>query len=139
MRIRKLNREEIPTALDLAWQVFLEFEAPDYTEEGVHEFYGSIHSKSYVQALCFYGAFQNQHLVGVLATRNEGKHIALFFVDKRYQRQGIGRQLFETAKEDFMTVNASPYAVEIYRKLGFSTTDTEHTLNGLRFTPMVYR
>jgi len=25
-------------ALDLVWQVFLEFEAPDYSEEGIQEF-----------------------------------------------------------------------------------------------------
>ena len=74
----------------------------------------------------------------MLATRNEGKHIALFFVDARYQRQGIGRQLFESAKQAGMTVNASPYAVEIYHKLGFVETDKEQVVNGLRFTPMEY-
>ncbi|MBQ6381115.1 MAG: GNAT family N-acetyltransferase [Clostridia bacterium] len=138
MTMRKLNKEEIAAALTLAWQVFLQFEAPDYTQEGVDEFYKSIHDNAYVSALTFYGAFVKTHLVGVLATRKEGKHIALFFVEEAYQGQGIGRQLFEEAKCDGMTVNASPYAVKIYRKLGFADTDKEQSVNGLRFTPMVY-
>jgi len=44
-----------------------------------------------------YGAFQNERLVGVIATRSSGGHIALFFVDGTYQRQGIGKALFERA------------------------------------------
>lgn len=33
-------------------------------------------------------------------------------------------------------MHSSPYAVEVYRHLGFAPTDTEQTVNGLRFTPM---
>ena len=33
----------------------------------------------------------------LLAKRNNGDHIALFFVDDRFHRKGIGRRLFETA------------------------------------------
>lgn len=55
-------------------------------------------------------------------------------------RKGIGRSLFETMRKDYdrqeFTVNSSPYAVEVYRHLGFKETDTEQTVNGLRFTPM---
>ena len=36
------------------------------------------------------------------------------------------------------TVNSSPYAVEIYRHLGFVPTDDEQSVDGLRFTPMQY-
>lgn len=50
--------------------------------------------------------------------------------------------LFEEMKKDFekqvFTVNSSPYAVKIYEHLGFRATDSEQTVNGLRFTPMVY-
>ena len=37
-----------------------------------------------------------------------------------------------------ITVNSSPYAVEIYRKLSFVDTNTEQTVNGMRFTSMRY-
>lgn len=35
-----------------------------------------------------------------------------------------------------MTVNAAPYAIPIYQKLGFNVKDMEQVVNGIRFTPM---
>lgn len=138
--VRKIRQEEIAEALRLVWDVFLEFESPDYTKEGVEEFYKSIHDESYLSKLCWYDAFIQEKLVGIIATRNEGTHIVLFFVDGKYHRQGIGRRMFEFARSmnssGKMTVNSSPYAVPVYHRLGFCDTDTEQVVNGLRFTPM---
>ena len=134
--IRKQEEEDIPAALDLAWKVFLKYEAPEYTEEGAEEFRKTIHDKDYLTRLDFFSAYAGDQIVGVIALRNEGKHIALFFVDGRYQGQGVGRKLFEAVKREGMTVNSSPYAAGIYRKLGFEQTDKEQTVNGLRFIPM---
>ncbi len=107
--IRELEKEEIENALLFVWKVFQEYEAPDYTQEGVNEFYQSIHDENYVSQLSLYGAFLQEKLAGVIATRNQGSHIALFFVDGTYHRQGIGRKLFETVLEkcdsDTITVN----------------------------------
>ena len=70
------------------------------------------------------------------------QHIGDFFVKAEYQGRGHGRRLFERMKQDYpikeFTVNSSPYAVPIYRKLGFCDTDTEQTVDGLIFTPMKY-
>lgn len=56
--------------------------------------------------------------------------------------KGHGRRLFERMQQDYerkeFTVNSSPYAVPIYHKLGFRDTDKEQTVDGLRFTPMMY-
>ncbi|BDF66282.1 N-acetyltransferase [Oscillospiraceae bacterium] len=127
-------------ALSLIWDVFLKFEAPEYSEAGVNEFYKSIHDEDYLRQLCMYGAFLEDKLIGVIAARNANSHIALFFVDGKYHRQGIGRKLFEAAKSSChsnkMTVNSSPYAVPVYAKLGFCQTDEEQVVNGIRFTPM---
>ena len=115
--IRVLQKTEQLDALTLVWNVFQEYEAP--------------------------GAFIKERLVGVLATRSGGAHIALFFVDGAYQGQGIGRQLFEAVRIECpapnMTVNSSPYAVPIYHHLGFADTDVEQSVHGLRFTPMEVR
>lgn len=137
--IKSLNDKEIENALGLVWKVFLQYEAPDYTQEGIDEFYKSIHDENYLSMLSIYGAFSNEELVGVIATRSNGKHIALFFVDGRYHHQGIGKQLFQTVRTNKMTVNSSPYAVPVYRKLGFEAVNTEQVVNGLRFTPMELR
>lgn len=140
LSIKELAQEETENTLRLVWRVFQGYEAPDYTKEGVEEFYRSIHDENYLSRLCLYGAFVQGELAGVIATRNAGTHIALFFVDGKYHRQGIGRQLFQAVRAKHplakMTVNSSPYAVPIYHKLGFRDTDTEQVVNGLRFTPM---
>lgn len=140
--IREIRKEEIEKALFLVWQVFQEYEAPDYTKEGVQEFYKSIHDENYLSKLDWYGAFVENELVGTIATRNDGTHIALFFVDGEHHRQGIGKRLFQTVQikccSDKMTVNSSPYAVPVYHRLGFKDTNVEQVVNGLRFTPMEF-
>lgn len=140
MIIRKILKKEMKEALDLVWKVFLEFEAPDYTEEGIQEFKKAIDDNEWVNKRDFYGAFdENNKILGVIATKDTN-HIALFFVDGKYHRQGIGRKLYEKAKSlnksNYFTVNSSPYAHEVYKRLGFTDTDIEQCVNGLRFYPM---
>ena len=137
--VRRLAPEEVPAALELCWQVFLEFEAPEYSPEGVAAFRASLDDKERVRKLNFYGAFDGEKLVGVLCMRPP-QHIGGFFVDAVYHCRGIGRRLFEAMRQDYkvqaFTVNSSPYAVEVYRRLGFVPTDTEQLTDGLRYTPM---
>ena len=139
--VRRLTREEIPVALELCWRVFLEFEAPDYSPEGIAAFRASLDDKERNRQMHFYGAFDGDTLVGVLSMRAP-QHIGGFFVDAAYHRRGIGRRLFEGMRRDYahqvFTVNSSPYAVEVYRHLGFVPTDEEQTVDGLRFTPMQF-
>lgn len=127
----------------LVWSVFLEFEVPDYKEEGIDAFHKFLHSKEVVNGLELFGAYENGKMLGVTATRNEGDHITLLFVDGKHHRQGIGRKLFEVVVKnstaEVITVNSSPYAIEIYHKLGFVDTDTEKIKEGIRFTPMKYQ
>lgn len=139
MQISIIEPEHLAQALALVNRVFLQFEAPDYPPEGVATFQAFLHDEAAVSALTFYGAFVDDQLVGVLATRGNS-HIALFFVEPCFQRQGIGRALFVAARDacraDVMTVHSSPYAVEIYRRLGFHALSGEQQNDGIRFTPM---
>lgn len=142
MEYRELDRpDERQQALELAWSVFQEFEAPEYSPEGVKTFWESIHDRTYTDGIHCYGALEDGRLVGMLATRSGGRHIALFFVRGDHHRKGIGRRLFELAKADNttpeMTVNSSPYAVEVYHRLGFVNLLEEQLKDGIRFTPMV--
>lgn len=139
--VRRLNEDEIPEALNLVWQVFMHFIAPEYSKEGIDEFRKSLDDKERTRTLKFYGAFDNDNLAGVLCMRAP-QHIADFFVKAEYQGKGFGKALFEAMKTDYdkqeFTVNSSPYAVKIYERLGFVRTGEEQTVNGLRFTPMKY-
>ncbi|MDD6571071.1 MAG: GNAT family N-acetyltransferase [Thermoflexaceae bacterium] len=91
--------------------------------------------------LDMYGAILDGKIIGVLAMREQGTHVSLFFVDENYHRQGIGRAMFEymisLTKPEKLTVHAAPYAVEAYKRLGFVATDSERTEDGVRYTPML--
>lgn len=143
LTIRPLADSEINAALKLAWDVFLEFEAPDYPPEGVEEFRLTLKNEEYLSGLKYYGAFDGEKLVGILAIRGATAHICFFFVDARYQRKGIGTKLFSRMMEDFrgktITLNSAPYGKPFYEKLGFVETDCEQSVNGITFTPMEYR
>ena len=140
--VRRLNADEKQSALDLTWEVFLQFEAPEYSKEGIDFFRANLDDEERTRALKFYGAFDGGQLVGTLCMR-EPQHIGGFFVKADHHRKGIGRALFETMRKDYdkqeFTVNSSPYAVKVYEHLGFQATDKEQVVNGLRFTPMIYK
>lgn len=140
MEIRMIRKEEMTVALDLVWRTFLQFEAPDYTEEGIKEFKRSIDDAEWVADRDFFGAFENNALLGVIATK-EFQHISLLFVDGRYHRKGLGKQLFHHVCElnttGTYTVNSSPYAKAFYERLGFEYTSIEQSVNGLKFYPMI--
>ena len=141
MEIRRIREPELPAAMDLCWRVFLEFEAPDYPPEGVEAFYTYVSNTEQVNHLTVFGAWEDRNLLGVLA--GAGSHIALFFVDPAVHRQGIGRKLFQAYlaedHRDQVTVHSSPYAVEVYRRLGFSPASEEQlSSDGIRYTPMLW-
>ena len=140
LEIKKISKEDMKKALELVWKVFLEYEAPDYTEEGIKEFKKAIDDNTWIASRDFYGAYdENNRILGVIATKDIN-HIALFFVDGKYHKQGIGRKLYNKIKslnnKGFFTVNSSPYAHEVYKHLGFIDTNIEQRVNGLRFYPM---
>ncbi|WP_228110177.1 GNAT family N-acetyltransferase [Terrisporobacter petrolearius] len=96
----------------------------------------------WVGSLEWFGAYKGNLLIGIIATRNEGNHIALFFVKGEYHKQGIGRKLFEVviqnSTRDWITVNSSPYAIEVYKHFGFSPMQEEQITDGIRYTPMLF-
>ena len=129
LEIRKVLNEEMKDALNLVWRVFLEYEAPDYTDEGIKEFKKSIDDVNWVNAREFYGAFIEEKLVGVIATK-DATHIALFFVDGKFQGQGIGLKITSELKKliednvsdgEKMQIELTPTAGNepFYEKAGF--------------------
>ncbi len=78
--------------------------------------------KAMMQALNFYGAFKNDELLGIIAMKNKS-HLTLLFTKKEHHRKGVAKALFnqmlEISEVEVITVNSSPYAVEVYHKLGF--------------------
>lgn len=92
-----------------------------------------------------WGCFAGGELVGMAAMSNQS-HFCLVFVKSTHHRQGVGRALMETALRDRrekgigrVTLNASPYGVGFYHRLGFTDTGAETMADGIRYTPMEYR
>lgn len=140
IQIRKLNSDEIASALKLTLEVFMEFEAPDYSQEGVEEFERFLNNQPEIDKLHFFSALYQDSLSGIIAMRND--HICLLFVKKEFHRKGIAKALFrhilEQTQSEKITVNSSPYAIEVYKRLGFTATNTEQVTNGIQYTPMVF-
>ena len=118
MTIEPLCKEQIEKALPMVWDVFCKYEAVNYSESGIDAFRKAIHDPRYLQMLTAYGAFEEGQIVGIVATRSNGSHIALFFVKGEYHRRGIGRKLMEeclaNSSRDRITVNSSEYVVRIF-------------------------
>lgn len=149
LEYREINQKELPETLGLVRKVFDEFEAPYYSEEGITSFYKFIDinnmSEQYSNgSLYFYGCFINDMIVGMIAVK-DFVHISLLFVDKQYHRQGIAKKLFNVVLKlcmeknpslDAITVNSSPYAVDVYHKFGFFDVSSEQVVDGIGFVPM---
>lgn len=139
MEIRRIKDFERNEALRLVWEVFLRFEAPDYTDEGIKEFKDSIDNPNFISKMELFGAFDNNKLIGVISTR-EKHHLSLLFVRENYHGKGIGKALYNyvcTLNPDgYFTVNSSLYAKGFYEHMGFMCDKGEQCINGLKFYPM---
>lgn len=138
MDIQKIEGTQITDAIDLIWTTFLQFEAPDYSEEGIQSFKDFIENKDIISPLEFWGGAYDGHVLkGVIATNENRKHICCFFVKADYHRQGIGKKLWnhllENSNSEVITVNSSPYAVPVYHRLGFVETETVQFSDGMRY------
>ncbi len=79
-------------------------------------------------------------LIGVLEINNTN-HIFLYFVQKKYRGQKIGKALFNYAKSQIcgnITANATDYALPIYLKLGFVQTGSPINRGGIIVSPVLF-
>ena len=151
--IRKIESHEVKDAMQLALEVFMQFEAPDYHPSGIETFKRDIvENAEYLEkarkGICpIYGAFDGNTLVAIIGMRSDRKHINLVFTRKEYHRKGIARSIFHYLLDDVMkenpsfrelTLNSSPYGLPFYLAIGFVPVSEEQEIDGIRFTPMKY-
>ena len=152
--IRKITSDEVESAMALALEVFMQFEAPDYGPAGVETFRKDIvENPEYLEnarkGVCpIYGAFDGEKIVALIGMRSSKTHINLVFTKKEYHRKGIATAIFryllndilaENPALDALTLNSSPYGLPFYLTLGFVPRSEEQLINGIRFTPMKYQ
>ena len=98
MTVLRLDVSDLSEVKELIKKVFMRFEAPEYSDEGVAHFMTYLDEKLekeiVIEQLQLWGTKIDQQLVGVLAIRS-GKHVALLFVDEAYHRQGIAKKMYQ--------------------------------------------
>lgn len=143
-RRNTLSTRKVEELTNLVIETFNEFVGVDYSEEGKNSFYefindGKIFTNMLLAHEFLITAKVNQEIVGIITTR-ERAHISLLFVRKDYQGRGISRDLLESlldlTEKETLTVNSSPYALEIYKKLGFVIQENLQEKDGIKFIPM---
>jgi len=149
--IKIVDAKDLRQAIELVNNVFSEFVAVDYSEEGKNTFENYLKNKYEEVSLDLasgykkmWAYYQNGEIIGVISTRDIS-HISLMFVDKMHHRKGIARQMFNVVLEELrnneavnqITVNSSPYAVRVYEHLGFVKTGNQQEKDGIIFIPMM--
>lgn len=147
--IRSAYPEEWEDAMALAWKTFLKFEGDVYSPEGVRNFQDfitdtTLHRMFIMGAYRLFVALAEGKIVGMISLRSKC-HISLLFVDEKYHKQGVGRALMEylekylltETEEKQVTVNASPYGVAFYHRLGFRDIRPQEERDGIIYTPMI--
>lgn len=146
--IRWAKREEWPETMDMVWKTFLEYDSGDCSPEGIERFRSFITDERLEQAFAegkyqLLLALDGDRVIGVGSLRAIN-HLSLLFVDGAYHHKGIGRALIEALcdylknelGERYVSLQASPYAVGFYKKLGFIQIKTLSDTPGIPVVPM---
>jgi len=146
--IRWAGADDWAPAMKMIWKTFMKFEGEEYTEEGIRNFFHFITDDDLYRAFLkgkyqMMVALDGERIVGAGSIRN-CNHLSLLFVDEEYHHKGIGACLMnclceylrKEEGERYMSLKASPYAVNFYRKLGFRVVAPEEEYSGIRVTPM---
>jgi ribosomal protein S18 acetylase RimI-like enzyme len=149
--VRTARPDEVPALSLLASKVFREFIEGDYGEEGRRNFLQFAAVRPLRERLAFghltLVAELDATLAGMIQVRLPA-HVLMLFVDGAFHRRGVARSLLEAALARIrglhpqtlqVTVNASPYAVEAYRALGFELAGARDATDGVITVPMVKR
>lgn len=143
---RFMKQGEEAKVCSLIKEVFNEFVAPDYGPDGIEEFFKFANADAL--AIRFRPdqfvmvAEQGEELFGIIEMVSYN-HISLLFVSRR--GEGIAKELIRMAIEECLkrqpdlkqiTVNSSPFAERVYRRMGFEATGPKQKKNGIIFVPM---
>lgn len=133
MEIRRLEKREYPAAPALAWNVFLEFDAPYCTTAVAETFRRLISITSAHKPHLTVNPLQER-----LSPAGGRNHIAMFSAEYRWC--GIEKSLLSLAFMDnssgIITVNSSQCALQVCLRLCFRPTDSEELSDGVRFGHM---
>lgn len=148
LTIRAIQPADYAPVCDIVTVLFDAFVARRVTPEGRARFLAQTQPSTLAERI----ADGHRYAVALLRERQVGvvgigrhHHLYWLWVDAACHRRGIAARLLEYAiamlleadpTATRMTVNASDYAVPIYRRMGFVTTGEEQLRAGVPVTPM---
>lgn len=147
MLIRAIEERDIPVVARLLNVLAREFIVHESTPEGRSTFLRENDAEGIRRYIGMGHVYQvaesDGEIAGFIAVR-ERKHLFHMFVGVKWQRQGLGRKLWEVARDAAIeaggsgsfTVNASNFAVPVYESMGFVRTAPMQCMKGLYFNPM---
>ncbi len=148
MKIELYQEGQEKAIHQLIKKVYDEFVAKDYSNEGNVIFYDWISPNKIAERQSennsLWVASEDNMIVGMIEIKNNN-HISLLFVEKTYQGRGIAKVLVKEALEyckkvdrnlETYSVNASPFSIPIYEKLGFKAIKEIQETNGIIYLPM---
>ena len=148
--IRKAVITDWDEAMELAFRVFLKYEAEEYGPEGIRNFAQFVTDEDLkkmfmIGEYLLFVAVKAGKVIGLISLRS-GNHISLLFVDERFHRKGIGtlrvkklqEYMLQNTKQQKLTVFAAPYGVPFYHRLGFVDMGKETRKDGIIYTPMEF-
>lgn|GEM_PF-304919 len=140
-----IRRVKIEDALELSELVislldYLFEEIPSWFKEDVNKqsFEKRILDSNYLHHIYV----KDKKIVGLITIKDKN-HLFHLFVDSSYHKKGIAKKLFESIKSNMdvngMNVNASIYAIPMYKALGFKKCGEKNRYKELEYQPMVYK
>lgn len=150
MIITRSKLEDFHSIKSVIAQSFRECVADSWSDSAVKEFMrndlsfhklGSLIENGPASFHCLSG----EKIVGAIVFASHSK-LSYLFVLKEYQHLGIGKKLFEEAKQallakaevEYIEITSSDYATRAYQSLGFYSSSRPFIYNDCKFQPMVY-
>ena len=121
----------------------------DFENDGLEFFLNTVNHraiKDYMeQGFSYLVAQSDKKIVGVIAMKDYS-HMFHLFVDKAFHNKGIAKSLWKAifdhsvknGNSGVFTLNSTSYALPVYQRWGFSTTDEQQSRHGIRYTPMKF-
>jgi N-acetylglutamate synthase-like GNAT family acetyltransferase len=150
VRVREASCEDAHAVSGLITSLSRRFIIPQCTKEGARKLLAASSTESIKENMRkgfrYHVAEGEGRVVGVVGME-DNRHVYHLFVDTSVQKRGLGRRLFQVAREAALaaggsgefTVNSSNYAVGFYARLGFRRRWGPLMKNGVPTTMMVRR
>lgn len=139
-----MQQKDLVAVSHICMKAFKHSVADTLPPNGVKTFAGITTAKAFAERMqldnLMFVAEVDGIVAGVLELK-EKRHVAMFFIDPAYQRQGVGKRLLARALAYAdvrrVTVKASLPSVSAYQRFGFIQDGAVGESGGLVFQPMV--